>query len=193
MSGSGRWHVLKQRAVWQVRYVWSRTGPLELLAIAILLLWVSMKLVVINPLELYRDQLLSEAAILSHQAIKQGRAAPAASVPSTPSTKARFLAFLPPASQQYKAVNALHDLVNAHNLVLTHVDYKQSIDEKLPVHQLTLRLALEGNEDQLHAFVHDLLGKLPFLAIDRIELGRDGKTPDSAVLAMDVSLFFGLN
>ena len=182
-------YMVVRRIQWTIVRIWAGMSALDMLAAALVLLWAGMQWQVILPLQ-GQKEVLASAVRHSNDAMAAGTLMPTQSVAASPvSPEATFLAFLPPVSQRDSMLKALHELIASQGLTLVHADYKLEAEPALPVDKLGLRLSVEGNYVPLRQFLHIALEKIPSLAINRIDLEKDGKTPDSMTMTLETSLY----
>lgn len=178
------------RVTWLARRSWLRLDYLGLVVLALVLLTVGLQWQVVSPLSKQLLQLQQQLAedqqqlrLLRQQAKKTTVNA------TTASTQDQFLAFLPPVSERNQQLQRLQQLIQKQSLISSRVDYQQTLLSTLPVHRLTIRFAVQGEDKQLAVFLNLLLRQLPNLAIDRLNLDKKDPVLNQSQLTLEASLF----
>ena len=179
------------RFTWLARRAWLRLDYLGLVVLALVLLTVGLQWQVVSPLSAQLLQLQQQLAEDQQQLTRLRQQAKQTTVNATTiaSTQDRFLAFLPPISERNQQLQRLQQLIQKQSLISSRIDYQQTVLTTLPVHRLTIRFAVQGEDKQLAVFLNLLLRQLPNLAIDRLSLDKKDPVLNQSQLTLEASLF----
>lgn len=177
-----------RRLVWELRRAWEAAGFLELLAVALLALWLGLEGGVNAPL---RDLVAAKAdrhAALADQVAQ--RATPAASQPSVQAPTDAVRKGFPPAAQREAQIKRLHALATAAGVTLERIDYQLAPLKALPLQKLTLRLSGVAPYEAHRRFMHDVLRTFGNAGIERVGIEKEKDSVQSLRLSLDVALYF---
>lgn len=185
---SGSLSVIKCRVRWGLSRVWASLGALELLAIALLALWLGLHLQVSKPLQTEVTLLDSRAQALL--ATMRDNAQPVSVNKNSPDTGRDFIGFFPLNTQREPQLARLHQLLDEHGLQLVRVDYGTEPVAALPLQRVTLKLSIQGGYVMQRKFLHKLLVMLPNLALERITLEKTSDSMDGMSTLLNASLYY---
>lgn len=174
------------RLRWRLQHAWQKAGVPELCALAVLALWLGLKLTVLPPL--YREQ-ARESQALQHLAQRM-KAAPVASAMVPVSAGSGLLAFLPVTTEREDQLKRLHAMAATRGVRLGRVDYREEAGDTRAMQHLGVRMALSGDYVALRRYVHDVLAAFPNLAVDSISLEKSADGPGAMNLALAASLYY---
>jgi len=173
---------------WQGARCWAACGSVELIALALLMLWIGLESVVLAPLQ-KSAALLYKQVDIDQQQLANKPSQPVSAILPPVSAANALLEFLPHHAERETILKKLHDLAGSSGLALTRIDYHTETLPSLPVDKLGLRLSVQGAYPALREFLHDRLGKIPSLAVERIDFEASDKGPDIMTLSLDASLY----
>lgn len=181
--------VVVDRFRWGIALLWERMGFVELIATALLALWLGLYWFVLLPLAETGSQQRNELLLLKKQhadaALLRQR-----STPASADTQQGFVRFLPVMSDREPQLVALHELANKQGVRLGRLDYHQEPAAHLPVMQQSVRLKLQGSYAANRQFLHEVLARFPNLAVDRIVLESGGDASGEMGVSMDVTFYY---
>lgn len=177
------------RLRWRVTLLWGRMGLAELIAVALLLLWLGLQWQVVIPLAETRNQQAGELSLLDKQAAEAVALKQKIS-PESAGTQQDFVRRLPAVAQREQQLVALHELAKKQGVRLGRLDYRQEPAGHLPVLQQSVRLKIQGTYAAHRQFLHAVLAQFPNLAVDRIVLEGGGEASGGMGMSMDVTLYY---
>lgn len=175
----------RARVQWELARVWAALGALELVALAMLALWVGLHTQVTMALAAQARTVDQQVEALRAQQLARTR------FPARSATADQDLpGFLPALTQREPQLLSLHQLVTRNNLALSRITYQAEPIPGLAVNKLTLHMELQGSYAAQRRFLHAVLESLPNLAVDRLALEKTAGTSDGVTARLDASLFF---
>jgi len=179
------------RVTWLARRAWLRLDYLGLVVLALVLLTAGLQWQVVSPLSKQLLQLQQQLAEDQQQLtlLRQQAKKTTVNANTTASTQDQFLAFLLPVSERNQQLQRLQQLIQKQSLISSRIDYQQTVLTTLPVHRLTIRFAVQGEDKQLAIFLNLLLRQLPNLAIDRLSVDKKDPVLNQSQLTLEASLF----
>lgn len=183
--------VVADRFRWSVVSHWDRMSFVDLMAAALLLLWLGLYWFVLLPLAETGKQQRNELLLLKKQhadsVLMRQR-----STPASFDTQKGFVDFLPIIAEREAQLVVLHELANKQGVRLGGLDYHQDIAVHLPVMRQSVRLKMQGLYAGNRQFLHELLARLPNLAVDRIVMESADDVSGELNVSMDVTLYYQL-
>ncbi|HET8730824.1 MAG TPA: hypothetical protein VFM34_06910, partial [Moraxellaceae bacterium] len=177
-----------RRLAWELRRSWEAAGFLEMLAVALLALWLGLETWVNAPLRALVAAEAQREAGLSAQAAQLARPATAPQPLAAPADAVRK--GFPPASQREAQIRRLHALAADAGVTLERIDYQLAPLKALPLQKLTLRLSGVAPYEAHRRFLHDLLRTFGNAGIERVGIEKEKDSVQNLRLSLDVALYF---
>ncbi|MFZ5757955.1 MAG: GspMb/PilO family protein [Pseudomonadota bacterium] len=173
---------------WHLQRLWARAGVPELMLAALILLSAIMPALVNRPLIDTRDALATELShVQARQQHMQARAGGDADI--TPQVIAELLAMLPPAQEREAVLAQLGRMSAENGLAWLGSEYQTTAQDVLPVERTSLRLTVRGSYGQLRGFVHELLTRMPSLAVTQLAVEGSANN-ELPTLMLEIRLYF---
>lgn len=172
---------LGSRVRWQIAMAWECSGPVELVTLALLLLWLGLQALVVRPLS---DLVAAEGAQLA--ALQQTVGA----IPMVAAPRGTRLMELPAGDLREAQLLDMHRLAERQGLQIERIGFRSERMKDMPVQRLSLQVDISGPFIAQRQLLHDWLAALPNLAIDALRIERVGAIGDEVVLHLDASLYF---
>lgn len=173
---------------WQLQRAWEALTVADLLILSSLALWLGVALWINQPLSAQLAATEQQLASMQQTQKKPSRSV-AAGAPHLDMGR-DFLDFLPAQDEREAQLQQLHVLARERGIVLSRIDYRSESAKAIEVQRLALRLSVQGGYGQQRQFLHEMLAKMPNLAIERITLEKVAGLPDGMNAILDVSLYF---
>lgn len=182
---------MNRRLMWFISRAWQYIDHLMLVAIALIFLAIGLKWQVLKPLSEHLLQLKQEIATVKTQLgeLSNGHNL-AQSAVKKDAVVAEFLAFLPSVLERNKQLSLLQQLIQKQALTGSRVDYQETVLASLPVHKMTARFTVVGEDTQLAVFLNLLLRQLPNCAIERLSFDKKEPNSNTSQLTIEAVLFF---
>ncbi|PSS57800.1 type 4a pilus biogenesis protein PilO [Pseudomonas sp. BBP2017] len=119
--------------------------------------------------QLQQQQLRSEQAQAQLQQLKRGDL----KLPQVPQRELEdFHKQLPAQPQATVAIDRIYSLAKAERISLARGEYALGVDPKTQLARYQILLPVRGSYPQIRRFVHALLGQLPALVLEEVDLQR---------------------
>ncbi|MFQ6575804.1 type 4a pilus biogenesis protein PilO [Pseudomonas sp. UM16] len=146
-------------------------GVVGLVGAALVLLTLLYGVAVVLPhwQQLQQQQLRSEQALAQLQQLKRGEL----KLPQVPQRELEdFHKQLPAQPQATVAIDRIYSLAKAERISLARGEYALGVDPKTQLARYQILLPVRGSYPQIRRFVHALLGQLPALVLEDVDLQR---------------------
>lgn len=175
------------RLAWQLRVVWERLGFLELLAVALLALWMGLAWQVNAPLQVQLEQVNARAQTLAREAEARSSAAQ----PAVPEgIHFSVLDRLPGSAKREAQIGQIQALAEASGVTVDRIDYRFERRKSLPVTALVLRFSGVGPYTAHRRLLHQVLRQHENSAVERMGLEREKDSLSSLRVTFDIALYY---